>query len=85
MVGHNYKNDSHFGWLDELETGAVVRLTDKYGEAYEYVVYGIQIIAPDEINVLEDYEGEHALALITCTASGKNRLVVKCRLTSALG
>ena len=84
-MGHNYRNDSHFDRLDELETGAAIRLTDQYGEVYEYEVYDIQTIAPDETHALEDYEGEHGLALITYTTGGKNRLLVKCRLTSALG
>lgn len=85
IVGHNYRNDSHFGRLDELGTGAAVRLTDRYGEVYDYEIYDIQTIAPDETYALEDYEGEHGLALITCTTSGKNRLLVKCRMTSEFG
>lgn len=85
IVGHNYRGDAHFGRLDELEAGAAVRLTDLYGEVFDYEIYGIQIIAPDEIAALDDYEGEHGLALITCTMGGKNRLLVKCRMTSELG
>ena len=85
IVGHNYRDDSHFGRLDELGTGADIRLTDQYGEIYEYEVYDIQTIAPDGVAALDDYEGEHGLALITCTAGGKNRLLVKCRLTSTSG
>lgn len=85
IVGHNYRGNSHFGRLDELESGAAVQLTDMYGEVYDYEIYDIQIIAPDEVAALDDYEGEHGLALITCTTGGKNRLLVKCRMTSELG
>ena len=84
IVGHNYRGDSHFGRLNELEKGAAVRLTDKYGEDFEYEVYDIQIIAPDGVAALEDYEGERGLSLITCTESGENRLLLKCRLTSSM-
>lgn len=84
LVGHNYRSDAQFGRLNELEAGAAVRLTDRYGEPYEYEVYACEIIAPDEICALEDYEGEHGLALITCTADGSDRLLVKCRLTGGL-
>lgn len=80
IVGHNYNSDTHFGRLGELEAGAAVQLTDRAGELYEYEVYAMETIAPDDIDALEDYEGESGLALITCTADGRNRLLVKCRL-----
>ena len=83
IVGHNYRNESHFGRLDELEAGGAVQLTDKYGEVYNYEVYSTETIAPDQISALENYEGAHGLALITCTDGGKNRLLVKCRLIGA--
>lgn len=85
IVGHNYRNDSHFGRLDELEAGAVVQLTDMYGEVYDYEIYDIQTIAPDGVAALEDYEGERGLALITCTTGGKNRLLVKCKMINQFG
>lgn len=80
ITGHNYKNDSHFGRLDELENGDTVILMDKWGDEYRYEVYDSETIAPDQIDALEEYEGERALALLTCTQSGKNRLLVRCRL-----
>lgn len=79
IVGHNYRNGSQFGKLDELEAGETVRLMDVYGETYEYEVYSMETIAPNQTAALEDYEGEHALALITCTEDGENRLLVKCK------
>lgn len=81
IVGHNYQDDSHFGKLDELEAGTAVRLTDMYWEVYDYEIYDIQVIAPDGVAALEVYEGNHGLALITCTTVGENRLLVKCRMT----
>lgn len=83
--GRNYRNDTHFGRLYEMETSVTVRLTDKYGEVYGYEIYGIQIIAPDGVSALKDYEGEHGLSPRPCTADAKNRLQVKCRITSELG
>ncbi|MDL2234642.1 sortase [Christensenellaceae bacterium OttesenSCG-928-L17] len=80
ITGHNYKNDSHFGRLDELEDGDVVTFTDKWGGEYRYEVYDSETIAPDQIAALEEYEGERALALLTCTKNGKSRLLVRCRL-----
>lgn len=79
IVGHNYRNGTQFGKLDELKTGEAVRLTDVYGDIYEYEVYSMETIAPDQAAALEDFEGEHGLALITCTENGENRLLVKCR------
>ena len=80
VTGHNYRNDAHFGRLDELKEGDIVLLTDRYGEAFRYEVYDMETIAPDEVSALEDYEGTRALSLLTCTTGGRDRLLVRCRM-----
>jgi LPXTG-site transpeptidase (sortase) family protein len=81
ITGHNYRDKSHFGRLDELEKGDAVLLMDKYGESFRYEVYDILTIGPEDIAALEEYEGEHGLALVTCADRGKNRLLVRCRVS----
>ena len=49
-----------------LEKGAAVRLTDKYGEDFEYEVYDIQIIAPDGVAALEDSVAAWVMPTMFC-------------------
>ena len=77
IVGHNYRDDSHFGRLDELEIGSIVRLMDKYGDFTDYEVYDMETVASDQAEALEKYEGEYGLTPITCTAGGESRLLVR--------
>lgn len=85
IVGHNYRSGIQFGRLKELKEGEAVRLMDVYGQPYDYEVYSMETISPNETAALEDYEGEHGLALITCTADGKNRLLIRCKRTGGEG
>ena len=64
------------------DAGSAVQLTDQYGEVYDYEVYSTETIAPDQIAALEVCVGARGLALIICTDGGKNRLLVKCKLSS---
>lgn len=79
IVGHNNRNKTHFGHLNELKAGSTVLLSDKYGTEYRYEVYDTETIGPNEVDALEIYEGEYGLALVTCADQGKNRLLVRCR------
>lgn len=80
LLGHNYKNGSHFGRLDELKEGAEIRLEDMDGHARVYTVYDTEKISPTDFRALEKFEGESALTLVTCTNSGNSRLVVRCAM-----
>ena len=80
LLGHNYKNGSHFGRLDELKEGAEIRLEDMDGHARVYTVYDTEKISPTDFRALEKSEGESALTLVTCTNSGNSRLVVRCAM-----
>ncbi|MGI6176339.1 MAG: sortase [Christensenellales bacterium] len=79
ITGHNNRDKSHFGRLNELQAGSVVVLSDPYGSEYRYEVYGTETIGPNEVEALEIYEGEYGLALVTCTDRGENRLLLRCR------
>lgn len=79
ITGHNNRDGSHFGRLDEMKAGDIVTLMNKYGGTYDYAVYEIKTIGAENIMALEEYEGEYALSLVTCADRGKNRLLVMCR------
>ena len=78
ILGHNYKNGSHFGKLDKLKTGDEIRLEDMAGNETVYVVTDTETIAPTDFSALEKFEGETAMTLVTCTNGGNSRLVVRC-------
>ena len=50
---------------------------DKYGDFTDYEVYDMETVASDQAEALEKYEGEYGLTLITCTAGGESRLLVR--------
>lgn len=80
IAGHNYANGAHFGKLDELEDGDMVVFETPDGKSRRYEVYDTQIVNPDNVEALEEYEGQYALTLLTCTSKGNRRLLVKCKL-----
>lgn len=73
ILGHNYR--SHFTPLHQIQVGAEVEFEDVNGVKYHYVVSAIEYLHKSEG---EKLPSEHALTLITCTAGGQNRLIVRC-------
>lgn len=70
-----------FTFLPSLEKGDVIRI--KIGEVeYEYVVYDMFIVNPDQVSVLKQQKDGAYLTLITCVPPGTylKRLVVKAKL-----
>ncbi len=80
ITGHNYANGAHFGKLRQLEAGDVVVYTVPDGTVYRYEVYQTLSVKPDNAAVLDIYEGEYALTLVTCESQGNRRLLIRCKL-----
>ncbi len=78
ITGHNYRSGAHFGRLDELEEGDTITLMDIWGKQFSYRVSEVTVIKPDDIEALDKFEGEYALALLTCTQHANRRLLVRC-------
>ena len=84
IIGHNYKNGSHFGRLSKLSVGSEIFLTNaKTGERVRYEVYQIKSIASDAFSALKSYHGDAGLTLMTCKDNGTNRLLVRCEQKDA--
>ena len=84
VIGHNYKNGSHFGHLSKLSVGDEVFVTDaKTNTRVRYEVYQVKSIAPDAFSALKSYRGECGLTLMTCKDDGTNRLLVRCEQKEA--
>lgn len=78
LAGHNgSRNGTFFTKLNQLSTGDTVKLTDKEGQAYEYLVAEITVVEPYDNHVKAQGE-EELLTLLTCADSGTRRLICKC-------
>lgn len=80
LAGHNgSRHGNFFSNLKNIQTGDVVKLTDKKGDSYFYRVESMEIVGPYDNSVKN--QGEKAeLTLITCENRGTMRRVVKCSL-----
>ncbi|MBQ6992823.1 MAG: sortase [Clostridia bacterium] len=78
ILGHNYNDSRFFGKLNRIENGDIIQLTDMSGEMVEYSVYDTYIVNPDNTDCTSQLtDGKTEITLITCTATGKQRFVVK--------
>lgn len=80
LAGHNgSRHGTFFTNLKNIQTGDVVKLTDKKGDSYFYRVESMEIVGPYD-NFVKNQGEEAELTLITCENKGTMRRVVKCRL-----
>ncbi len=80
IVGHNYRNLTHFGKLPRIEVGDEVELTDSKGRTLTYEVYDTYNVDPTDVACTTQLtDGRTEMTLITCTNGGATRLVVRCR------
>jgi LPXTG-site transpeptidase (sortase) family protein len=79
IMGHNYRDGSHFGKLDKLKVGDKVQLMDVFGHVYYYEVYEMVRVVPRNTDALNVYSGERGLTMATYGDNGDRRLVVRCR------
>ncbi|MCI8388908.1 MAG: sortase [Clostridiales bacterium] len=75
IAGHDYKR--HFGRLDLLQVGDVLRFTDMDGVDIVYMVSEIEIL--DGSAVDEMLSGDWDMTLFTCTYTGRERLTIRCK------
>lgn len=64
--------------LDLMEEGDEVLLRDAAGDEYRYKVTGLEIVSPDDVEVMNAVPGEDTISLQTCTLPDyKERIVVQ--------
>lgn len=70
-----------FTYLPSLEKGDTISITMQ-DETYEYEVYDMFVVKPDEVSVLDQRYDASYLTVITCVPPGTfwNRLVVRAKL-----
>lgn len=80
LAGHNgSRHGTFFTNLKNIQTGDVVKLTDKKGDSYFYRVESMEIVGPYD-NFVKNQGEETELTLITCENKGTMRRAVKCSL-----
>src|SRR5215204_6852146 len=69
--------------LDKLEKGDEIILTDANGTTYTYEVFKEQVVAPNDLHVIQPVPGRSVVTLQTCTLPDySERLIVRAELTS---
>ena len=78
IAAHNYS--SHFGRLGRLGIGSQVSFIDVESHTYDYEVYSVETLSPSQESELTDSASyPRELTLFTCTYSGADRIVLRCR------
>ncbi len=71
----------YFRHIDELSVGDVILLTDISGTEYNYIVYDMFIVEPDEMWIIDPVDDSaKTLTMITCENNGTERLIVRARI-----
>ena len=80
IVGHNYRNTKFFSKVPTLENGDIIEITDLSGKTIQYAIFDNYIVEPDDTSCTSQLtNGRTEITIITCTDSGKQRVVVKAR------
>lgn len=74
IAAHNYR--SHFGRIQELNSGDYIIFTDGNGISHRYEVIQSEMIDGYDIESME-FGGGWDLTLFTCTLSGQSRVTVR--------
>ncbi len=79
IMGHAFRDGSHFGRLDHLKIGDPIMLTDPYGNVYYYEVYEIVSMKADDNRALTVFYGARGLSLLTTADSTNRSVLVRCK------
>ncbi|MBQ0018796.1 MAG: sortase [Clostridiales bacterium] len=74
IAAHNFW--SHFGYINKLAPGDIVKFTDMEGNEFIYRVSYMETIKGTSVSLMDD--GDWDLTLFTCTIGGVNRYTVRC-------
>ena len=75
IAGHNYK--SHFGKINELNSGDTIIFTNTNGVIHNYEVIQTEIINGNDVTSMNSDSSSWDLTLFTCTLSGQSRITVR--------
>lgn len=75
ICAHNY--GTHFGRINELNTGSLIYFTECSGKVREYEVVESDLIGGFDAATMSEGSDEWDLTLFTCTLGGTNRVTVR--------
>ncbi|MGV2623076.1 UNVERIFIED_CONTAM: class D sortase [Halobacillus marinus] len=77
VAGHRgFRNGRFFNRLPDVPIGAEILLHDKEN-TFVYTVTSREVIAPTDVEVLNDHGSDKEITLITCTLNGEERVMLK--------
>ncbi|SES73266.1 sortase A [Salinibacillus kushneri] len=77
IAGHrSLKDGRHFNRLPNVQKGETVILVDD-NTKYHYKITKIFEVEPEETDVLTDVKEKQLITLVTCTATGRDRIIVQ--------
>lgn len=80
IAGHNYANNTHFGKIDVLNKGDLIKIYDVNGNFLIYKIYDIYETKYNDLSCTnQNTNGMKEITLITCNNINGNRIVVKAR------
>lgn len=80
IAGHNSRTKKMFTNIKNLEIDDEIYLTDEKNGTYEYKVYDIYRVKPENTSCLsQETNNKREITLITCTNSAKERIIVKAK------
>ncbi len=80
IAGHNYANNTHFGKIDVLNKGDLIKIYDVNGNFLIYKIYDIYETKYNDLSCTnQNTNGIKEITLITCNNINGNRMVVKAR------
>lgn len=80
IIGHNYNNGLFFSKNKNLKVGDKIYITDLQGTRLEYTIYNKYYTPESDTSYISrQTDGQIEVTLVTCDATGKNRLVVCAR------
>ncbi len=81
IIGHNYNNGLFFAKNKNLKVGDKIYITDLQGNRLEYTIYNKYYTPESDTSYISrQTDGKIEVTLVTCDATGKNRLVVCARV-----
>ena len=80
IAGHNYANNTHFGKIDVLNKGDLIKIYDVNGNFLIYKTYDIYETKYNDLSCTnQNTNGMKEITLITCNNINGNRIVVKAK------
>lgn len=77
IAAHNYAR--HFGKIQKLPVGTVLRFVDVEGNVFQYEIVCLETLGQYDVEEMLSEDDEWDLTLFTCNYSGNARVTLRCK------